>query len=144
VPLKVLLRTYRGEEVVRTVPVEIPSNASGSLSVLVSDGSRLAQFEQREIRQVIQPRGVNQMIRALNRARKNNRLYVRLLSPDAGALINGEYLSSLPPSVLEVIEGDRNSSDFTPLRNATLGEWELPTDYAVNGSRLLTIDVDAN
>jgi hypothetical protein len=84
------------------------------------------------------------MIRALNRARKNNRLYVRLLSPDAGALINGEYLSSLPPSVLEVIEGDRNSSDFTPLRNATLGEWELPTDYAVNGSRLLTIDVDAN
>jgi len=144
VPLKVLLRTYRGDEVVRTVPVEIPSNASGSLSVLVSDGTRLAQFEQREIRQVIQPRGVNQMIRALNRARKNNRLYVRLLSADAGALINGEYLSSLPPSVLEVIEGDRNSSDFTPLRNATLGEWELPTDYAVNGSRLLTIDVDAN
>ena len=27
VPLKVLLRTYRGEEVVRTVPIEIPANA---------------------------------------------------------------------------------------------------------------------
>ena len=144
VPVKVLLRTYRGDEVVRTVPVDIPANVSGSVAVLVSDGTRLAQFEQREIRQAVQPRGVNQMIRALNRARKNNRLYVRLLSPDAGALINGEYLSSLPPSVLEVIEGDRNSSDFTPLRNATLGEWELPTDYAVKGSRLLTLDVDAN
>ena len=144
VPVKVLLRTYRGEEVVRTVPVDIPAHVSGTIAVLVSDGTRLAQFEQREVRQTVQPRGVNQMIRALNRARKNNRLYVRLLSPDAGALINGEYLSSLPPSVLEVIEGGRNSGDFTPLRNATLGEWELPTEYAVIGSRLLTLDIDAN
>ena len=30
VPLKVLLRTYRGEEVVRTLPIEIPANASGT------------------------------------------------------------------------------------------------------------------
>ena len=140
--LKVLLRTYRGEEVVRTVPIEIPSNVSGPLSVLVSDAARLAQVEQREVRQSVQPHGVSQMIRALNRARKNNRLYVRLLSPEAGAIINGEYLSSLPPSVLAVVEGDRNGGDFTPLRNATLGEWELQTDYAVMGSRLLTIDVE--
>jgi SpoIVB peptidase S55 len=141
-PIKVLLRTYRGEEVVRTVPIEIPPNVSGPMSVLISDGTRLTQFEQREMRRPAQPRGVTQMIRALNRARKNNRLYVRLLSSEAGAVINGEYLSSLPPSVLAVVEGDRNGGDFTPLRNATLGEWELPTDYAVIGSRLLTIDVD--
>ena len=35
VPLKVLMRTYRGEEVVRTVPLEIPANASG---IVVGDG----------------------------------------------------------------------------------------------------------
>jgi hypothetical protein len=144
VPLKVLLRTYRGDEVVRSVPIEIPPTVSGSLSVLVSDGLRLAQFEQRELRQPQQPRGVSQMIRALNRARKNNRLYVRLLSPDAGAVVRGEQLSSLPPSVLAVLEGDRSSGEFAPLRNATVGEWELPNDYAVTGSRLLTIDIDAN
>src|SRR5213595_3441196 len=34
VPLKVLLRTYRGDDIVRTLPIEIPANASGSLSVL--------------------------------------------------------------------------------------------------------------
>ena len=50
VPLKVLLRTYRGEDVVRTLPIEIPANASGTLSVLVSDGARLAQVELREAR----------------------------------------------------------------------------------------------
>src|SRR3954451_3978971 len=41
VPLKVLFRTYRGDEVVRTLPIEIPANATGSLSILVSDGQRL-------------------------------------------------------------------------------------------------------
>jgi SpoIVB peptidase S55 len=142
VPLKVLMRTYRGEEVVRTVPLEIPANASGSLSVMVSDGSRLAQWERREVRQPTEPRSVPQLMRTLNTLRKNNRLYVRLLAPDAGAVISGEPLSSLPPSVLGVLEADRSTGDFVPLRNATLGEWNLPTDYAVVGSRVLTITVD--
>ena len=142
VPLKVLMRTYRGEEVVRTVPLEIPAGAFGSLSVMVSDGSRLAQWERREVRQPTEPRSVPQLMRALNTVRKNNRLYVRLLVSDAGAVISGEPLSSLPPSVLGVLEADRSTGDFIPLRNATLGEWNLPTEFAVVGSRMLTINVE--
>ena len=55
VPLKVLLRTYRGEDILRTIPIAIPSNATGSLSVVVSDGQRLQQAELREAR-LPQPR----------------------------------------------------------------------------------------
>ncbi len=36
VPLKVLTRSYRGEEKISTVPIEIPPNVSGSLSLLVT------------------------------------------------------------------------------------------------------------
>jgi hypothetical protein len=144
VPLKILMRSYRGDEVLRSVPIEVPGNVSGSLTVLVADGTRLAQWEQREARQPQQAHGVAQMLRALNKARKNNRVYVRLLSPDAGAMVSGEYLSSLPPSVLAVIEADRSGGQVTPLRNATLGEWDIPIEYAVSGSRLLTISVDAD
>ena len=143
VPLKVLFRTYRGDEIVRTLPIEIPANASGSLSVLVSDGDRLGLTEQREAR-APQPRSVDQMIRTLNKGRRNNTLYVKLLGSDAGAVVNGELLSSLPPSVLGVLEGDRNGGNFNPLHSATLGEWELPTDHAVAGSRTLTITVSQN
>jgi hypothetical protein len=142
VPLKVLMRGYRGEEVVHTVPLEIPAAASGSLSVMVSDGARLAQWERREVRQPTEPRSVPQLMRALNTVRKNNRLYVRLLANDAGAVVRGEPLSSLPPSVLGVLEADRSTGDFIPLRNATLGEWNLPTEYAVVGSRILTINIE--
>ncbi|MCC7417533.1 MAG: hypothetical protein IT176_10370 [Acidobacteria bacterium] len=141
VPLKVLLRTYRGDDVLRTLPIEIPANASGALSVLVSDGPRLSAAESREARSPQQPRSVPQMIRQLNNARRNNALYVKLLGSDAGAVVNGELLSSLPPSVLSVLEADRNGGSFNALYNATLGEWEIATDSAVSGTRTLSIQV---
>ncbi len=143
VPLKVMFRTYRGDEVVRTLPIEIPHNANGSLSLLVSDGGRLGMNEQREAR-APQPRSVDQIIKTLNKGRRNNSLYIKLLGSDAGAVVNGELLSALPPSVLSVLEGDRNGGNFNPLHNATLGEWELPTEHAVTGARTLTITVSPN
>ncbi len=144
VPLKLLLRTYRGDEMTRTVPIDIPANATGALSLLVSDGTSLARIEQRDARSITQARGLEQMIRELNRTRRNNRLYIRLLNQDAGGVVNGEKLSSLPPSVLAVMEADRNGGNFSPLRNATIGEWEVTTDNAVSGSRILTINVETD
>src|SRR6185436_9961398 len=99
-------------------------NASGTLSVMVTDGSRLNQLEQRESRTSPQLRSVDQMIKTLNKARRNNTLYVKLLGSDAGAVVNGEVLSSLPPSVLAVLEADRSGGNFNPLNSATIGEWE--------------------
>jgi hypothetical protein len=145
VPLKVLLRTYRGEEITRTLPVQIPSNASGTVQIMVADGARLSQWESRELQmQPLQSRGLPQMITALNRTRKNNRLYVRLISQDGGAVVKGESLASLPPSVLAVMESDRNGGSFSPLRSALLGEWELATEHAVSGARTLTLNIEQN
>jgi hypothetical protein len=145
VTLKTLMRTYRGEEITRSVPVEIPANARGSVSIMVTDGTRLSQMEARDLQlQPLQTRDLPQMIRVLNQARKNNRLYVRLVTPDAGAVVKGESLSSLPPSVLAVMESDRNGGSFKPLGAALLGEWEIATDHAVSGSRTLTLSLDDN
>jgi hypothetical protein len=143
VPLKVLLRTYRGEEITRTLPLEIPSNAQGTLQIMVADGARLSQWESRELQmQPMQTRNLPQMISMLNKARKNNRLYVRLIGQDGGAVVKGESLSSLPPSVIAVMESDRNGGSFSPLRSALLGEWELTTDNAVSGSRTLRLEIE--
>ena len=145
VTLKALMRTYRGEEITRSVPVEIPANARGSVSIMVADGSRLSQMEARELQlQPLQTRDLPQMIRVLNQTRKNNRLYVRLVTPDAGAVVRGESLSSLPPSVLAVMESDRNGGSFRPIGAALLGQWEITTDHAVSGSRTLTLSLDNN
>jgi hypothetical protein len=138
----VLTRSYRGEEKISTVPIEIPANVSGSLSILVTDGQQLNALEQRELRRSIEPQSIAQMVRLLNDTRRNNRIYIRLLTGTPGAVVNGETMAALPPSVLGVLEGDRNGGSFTPIRRATVGEWELPMESAVTGSRLLTIDVE--
>jgi hypothetical protein len=141
-PLKILTRSYRGEEKISTVPIDIPSNASGRLSILVSDGRQLNAIEQRDLRRTLEPQSVTQLVRLLNDTRRNNRIYIRLLSGTPGAVVNGEAMAALPPSVLSVLESDRNGGSFTPMRSATVGEWELPMDSAVTGSRLLTLEVD--
>jgi hypothetical protein len=143
VPLKVLTRTYRGEEKISTVPIEIPPNASGSLSLLVTDGRQLNAIEQRDLRRSVQPQSVTQMIRVLNDTRRNNRIYIRLLNGKPGAVVNGEALTALPPSVLSVLESDSNGGSFMPIRSSAVGEWELLMDSAVTGSRVLAIEVDA-
>jgi len=143
VPVKVLLRSYRGEDIIQTIPIEIPANAKGNLALMVSDGQRLNQAEQREAR-LPQPRSVPQLVRALNKARRNNTIYVKLLGSDAGAVVSGELLSSLPPSVLAVLESDRSSGNVNPLQTATLGEWQLRTEQAISGVRTLTIQLAAN
>jgi hypothetical protein len=143
VQLKVLTRSYRGEEKISTVPLEIPPHAPRELTVLVSDGRQLNAIEQRELRGALQPQTIAQLVRVLNDARRNNRIYVRLLTGRAGAVVNGEAMTALPPSVLSVLEADRNGGSFTPIRSAPLGEWEIATDTAISGSRILTINLEA-
>jgi hypothetical protein len=142
VALKVLTRSYRGDEKITTVPIEIPANAASELSILVTDGRQLNAIEQRELRRSLQPQSVAQMLRLLNDTRRNNRIYVRLLTGTPGAVVNGEAMTALPPSVLAVLESDRNGGSFTPIRSATLGEWQIPMDSAVTGSRILTVAVE--
>ncbi len=144
VPVKVLTRSYRGKETISTIPIEIPANAAGQLTVMVTDGKQLNQIEQRDLRRSVQPQSVTQIIKTLNETRRNNRIYVRLVTGTPGAVVNGEAMTSLPPSVLSVLEGDRSGGSFTPIRSATLGEWELAMDSAISGSRALTIDLDSH
>ena len=141
--LKVLLRTYRGDEITKDVTIQIPPNARGSVQVMVADGVRLSQFESRELQvQPMQTTGLPQMIRVLNSARKNNRLYVRLVTRDDGAVVKGEPLAALPGSVLAVMEADRNGGSFRPLQSALVGEWEITPGVAVTGSRTLTLPLE--
>jgi hypothetical protein len=141
VTVKVLLRTHKGEEVVKSVPIQIPSNATGTMQLLVSDANRLTAEDRRATRGA-ESQQAAQLIRTFNKARRTNRLYVRLSAADEGAIVNGEALAALPPSVLAVLEADKNSGTYAPLRNATRGEWEVPVELAISGSRQLTISLD--
>jgi hypothetical protein len=137
----VAMRSSRGEAIVRQVPIAIPANLSGSLQLIVADAARTTADDRRDTRGADMQR-VSQMMRTFNRARRNNRVYVRLTTPDSGAVVNGEPMAGLPPSVLAVLEADRHSGNVGSLRSTTRGEWELALDFAVTGSRQLTLTLD--
>jgi hypothetical protein len=143
VTLKLLLRSYRGEEILESVDVEIPPYVrSGSLRLMVADADTLSSVERREARQEFVPKDMDQLVRAINSLRRNNRLYVRLSRVNAsGAIVAGEYLTSLPPSVINVLEDDDSSSGFTPISSSTFWEHEIVTDFSVTGARILPLEV---
>jgi hypothetical protein len=110
--------------------------------VLVADGGTITAMEQREMRQPFVPKDLDQLIRAINGLRRTNHVYARLLRSDEGAIVGGEYMQSLPPSVLSVLGGSTETGNVIPLRTASLWDFDLPTDYAVSGSRLLTLTIE--
>lgn len=141
IPLHVLARSYRGDEIVETIDVEIPRNARGTLEIQVSDA---AQTRLRRLQTGASPAPdtIEQMIHAFNEAPRNNRIYVKLTSNHAGAVIKGAAMPALPPSVLAVLESNRSGSGLRRLQRAVLAEWQLPTDYAVTGARTLSLTVE--
>jgi hypothetical protein len=143
IPVKVALRTYRGEARVLTLPLTIPpSAAAGPYSLLVSDAQGLTSLEQRELRQPFNPKNLDQLIRAINGLRRSNRIYVRLMRPGDGAVVAGEYLPALPSSVMSVLGTAEQGNAVVPIRTATVADSEITTDYAVSGSRLLSLTVE--
>ena len=141
VPLHVLARSSQGTELLETVSLEIPPNATGRLQVMVSDAP---QLRLRELRDGTSPPpdSIEQMIRGFNETRRNNILYVKLMGFQAGAVVKGAAMPALPPSVLAVLESDQSGSGLRRIQHATLGEWQIQTDYAVSGSRTLSVPVE--
>ncbi len=139
--VSVALRGPKGEEILKRVPITIPANLTGSVQLLVADSARAGSDDRRESRGAETQRP-SQIIRTFNRARRSNRLYVRLSTNDAGAVVSGEPMGGLPPSVLGVLESDRSTGSVSTLRSALRGEWEVPLDLAVSGSRQLTLSLN--
>jgi hypothetical protein len=135
--LQVQLRDYRGASRTVTVPVKMPAQADGPLTLVVSDAPTLTSLEQRDLRPN-KPSSWPELLDQLASARHNNRLYVRLLSTSTGTVVGGDTLPALPTSVQSALATDTSVSR-APVGKTVVGAWEQRLDVAVRGSRELTI-----
>ncbi|HSD28589.1 MAG TPA: SpoIVB peptidase S55 domain-containing protein, partial [Vicinamibacteria bacterium] len=142
-PVKVQLRTRRGETVTETLEVPIPPSApTGTYTLLVADAATMDAVEQREVRQRFEARDLDHLLRELNRLRVGSRIYARLTRPAGGAVVGGEYLPSLPGSVLSVLSSPDQGTSVVPLPASPVWTGELATDRAVSGWRQLSVSVE--
>ena len=144
VMLSAVFRKPNGEETEEKIPLPIPEDVSeGRLLVTVADGLTLTAAENQLVGRRFVPRDLDQLIRAINNLRKNDRVYVRLQRPEPAILLNGEEFSSLPPSFRQVLTSARSaSSSLTVMGASNLYEYELPsTSFVVRGRRTVTLKV---
>jgi len=103
----------------------------------VSDAPTLATLEKNEVRPGT-PTNVAELIDQMNSARRNNRLYVRLLTASSGAVVAGHALPALPASVRSILDADKSVAS-QPISRSIVGAWEQRLTRAVKGSREITV-----
>jgi hypothetical protein len=142
ITIETVLRPYRGEAIVRQIPIHIPTSiCKGSLRILVSDGETLDRVR-RSAPMLGRKLDLASTIAFLNKQRVNNRIYVSLLEADPEAMIADKVMPTLPLSVMNVMEGMRGTQDMVVLGESSVNEAVTAAlDYVVSGAQILTITV---
>lgn len=135
--VSVLLRDYRGARETITLPVVMPSQTSGPLTLVVADAATLNTLEQRELKPG-RPTNWPALLAQLQAAKRGNRLYVRLITSSPGTVVGGETLPALPASVRSILDDDKTVTT-SPVLRTVVGEWERRMPRPVRGSRELVL-----
>jgi hypothetical protein len=140
--VETVLAPYRGERVVRQIPVKIPTSASkGNLRILVSDGETLDRVN-RTNPAFGRKLDLASTIALLNKEHANNRLYVSLLEADPEARVADKVMPTLPISIMNVMDGMRGNQEMIVSGESNVDETATPSlDYVVSGAQLLTVTV---
>ena len=141
VTVEVVLRPYRGERVVRQIPVRIPTSTSkGNLRILVSDADTLDRARR------LNPAFARKLdlastVAALNKDRVNSRLYVSLLEQNPQAIVEDKVMPALPLSVMNVMDGLRGTQDMIVSNESAVNEASTPLDFVVAGAQVISIRI---
>ncbi|HEX7425376.1 MAG TPA: SpoIVB peptidase S55 [Terriglobales bacterium] len=140
--VETVIRPYRGERLVRQIPIRIPTSTSkGTLRILVSDGDTLDRMH-RGTPMMNRGLGLAPTIALLNKERANDRVYVSLLGSDPEAMVADKVMPTLPLSVMNVMDNMRGTQDMIVLGESSVSEASTdPLDYVVSGAQMLTISI---
>ncbi len=139
-----LLRAPSGETRVEKIPVVIPESVRDkTLTLVVGSGPTLNALQSGFNPISAAPRDLHQLVRNLNRLRRNNRLYALLLAPQRSFTLQGDEYPSPPPSLIETFLADpAASSTVTFSGSSVIGDFETkPSPYSIRGQKALILRV---
>ncbi len=136
-----LKKTDGGEKkIIRKVNLPRKLQAQ-SLTVFISSGDALIRYEQQTNPEKYTPVNFDHLLSILEGRRKNNNLYIQVRVRDSGIMLEGRELSTLPPSIMGVMDSDRGIGDGKRLRDRVLLEQVIPTDYVISGAKRLNVRI---
>lgn len=137
-----LLRLPTGESATEKIPVVIPASVTDRvLSLVVGGGSSINAMEMRFSALGGNARDSTQLVRALNRMRRNNRIYGLLMSPQRSFVMQGDEYPSPPPSLMQTFMADPAAASSGVLSGTSIvGDYETSsTPYAIHGQKTLVL-----
>jgi len=143
VHLTVFLRQSNGDTIIKKYPVKIPEEITpGPLKIVVADGMSLTREDAETGVGEFIPESLPQLIKAINNLKKNDRLYIRLVREQAGAIISGEGMPDLPPSLLALYSSRKTSGELKSMGEVIYVEHELPaTEFVLHGRQEISVNV---
>ncbi len=141
ITIETLLKPYRGESILRNIPVKIPtSTPRGTLRILVSDGETLDKTH-RVTGPMSHHLDLGSTIALLNKEHSNSEVYVSLLENNPQAMVEDKVMPTLPLSVMNVMDGMRGTQDMIVVGESAVDEAAAPVDYVVTGSQIITLNI---
>jgi len=139
ITVEAVLRPYRGDRIVRRIPVRIPTSVpNGTLRILVSDAETLDRA-----RKLTPVRGLDlgSTIELLNKEHLNDHLYVSLLEPNPQATVEDKVMPGVPLSVMNVMDGMRSTQQMVVFNESAVHESSTPVGYVVTGSQVISVTI---
>jgi hypothetical protein len=141
ITIEALLRPYRGESILRQIPVKIPtSTPKGTLRILISDGDTLDKMH-RVTGPMSHHLDLGSTIAMLNKEHTNSEIYVSLLEANPSAMVEDKVMPTLPLSVMNVMDGLRGTQDMIVVGESAVDGAATPVDYVVSGSQIITLTI---
>ena len=117
------LKAFQGPEKLLHQKLVIPKNAEGRfLTINVGSGDDMVQLELRTAPGRLVARNFQQLLSILQERRRNDFIYYQLRQPDQGLIIEGEQLSSLPPSIYSILQSQNLKGNSSFAREQVLSE----------------------
>ena len=139
ITVEAVLRPYRGDRIVRRIPVRVPTSVpKGTLRILVSDAETLDRA-----RKMSPVRGLDlgSTIELLNKEHLNDHLYVSLLEPNPQATVEDKVMPGVPLSVMNVMDGMRSTQQMVVFNESAVHESSTPVGYVVTGSQVISLTI---
>jgi hypothetical protein len=139
--IETVLRPYRGERIVRQIPIKVPtSTPKGTLHILVSDGDTLDRMR-RVGPGLTRKLDLASTIAMLNKEHSNTQVYVSLMEPNPQAMVEDKVMPTLPLSVMNVMEGMRGTQDMVVIGESAVNEASAPVDHVVSGAQMISVSI---
>jgi hypothetical protein len=139
-----LLRLPGGQAVTQRIPVDIPESVSDrALMLAVGGGSNINALQFRFAPPGSGARDVPQLVKALNRMRRNNRLYALLMAPQRSFIMQGDEYPSPPPSLIQTFMADPAAASSVNLSGTSVvGDYEAAaSSLMIHGQKTLLLKV---